>query len=168
MIDIKLVNDPEYRWNHKEEMAQIMPYYSERKKYGVEVLDYNTLRYENSLRIKPTINRRFDWNLFKSVVDMVPDNLDRSKTKESLQPKDRLHFEMRDMGECYLCGQINTYGSNNKYLSYNGGYRVSQLHHIIPNGRTTDENIITLCLHCHQLVHQILYLLGKWGFAKPL
>jgi 5-methylcytosine-specific restriction endonuclease McrA len=162
MIDIALINDPEYRWNHKEEMSRITPYYSERKKYGMDVLNYETLRYENQLKIKPDVKRRFDWDIFKSVIDMVPNNLDKTKKKQGLEPRDRLHFEMRDMGECHICGQINKYGY------YGNGYRVSQLHHIIPNGRTTNENIITLCLHCHQSVHQILYLLGKWGFAKPL
>lgn len=158
MIDFKLVNDPEYRWYHKKE---IFPYYVERKKYDIKVLDYDTLRRENSLKIKLDVKRCFDWDIFKSVIDIVPDNLDRSRKKQILEPRDRLHFEMRDMGKCHVCGQVNRYGY------YGNGYRISHLHHIIPNGQATDENIITLCLHCHQAVHQILYLLGKWSFAKP-
>lgn len=82
MIDIALINDPEYRWNHKEEMSRITPYYSERKKYGMDVLNYETLRYENQLKIKPDVKRRFDWDIFKSVIDMVPNNLDKTKKKQ--------------------------------------------------------------------------------------
>ena len=40
ITDTKLLNDPEYRWNHKEEMSKIMPYYHERKKFGLVVIDY--------------------------------------------------------------------------------------------------------------------------------
>jgi len=170
MTSIKLLNDPEYRWYHKEEMSKIMPFTSERKRLGIKVIDYEFLRDENDKKIKLCTDRDFDWDTFKSVVDRVPDDCNKLNSKKvSLQPKDRLHFERRDMGKCYICDQVNHYGSNNNYSLYTyNSYSVSQLHHIIPNGETSDRNIITLCVHCHQLVHQALYLTGKWRYSRPI
>jgi hypothetical protein len=38
---------------------------------------------------------------------------------------------------------------------------------VIPDGDVSDENIVTLCVHCHQIVHQILYVEGRWRYARP-
>jgi len=37
MTDLKLLNDPEYRWYHKEEMSKIIPFKSERDRLGIKV-----------------------------------------------------------------------------------------------------------------------------------
>jgi len=170
MTDLKLLNDSEYRWYHKEEMSKIMPYISERKRIGVKTLNYPKLRADNDAKIKINKSRCFNWSQLQSLVDRVPDKIDTSIKKGNLDDRDRLHFEKRDKGVCYICNQINYYGSHNPYL-YGKEYAsvgVSHLHHIIPNGGATDENIVTLCTHCHQIVHQILYLCGKWRYARPL
>jgi 5-methylcytosine-specific restriction endonuclease McrA len=163
------LNNPEYRWYHKEEMSKIMPYPTERKKFGIKILDYDKLRNENDLKIILNKNRMFDWTRLKYIVESVPLDLDRSSTKKTFQPKDRLHFESKHRGVCWICGQVNHYGSNNKYSCYTyTGYSVSHLHHIIPNGDISDDNIITLCVHCHQLVHHLLYMTGRWRYGNPL
>jgi hypothetical protein len=148
------LNDPEYRWLHKEEMATIMPFVSERNRLGVVVIDYEKRRAENNSTIKPNNERDFDWVIFKSLVERVPYNIDRSKSKTSLQPSDRLHFEKRDRGVCKVCGCVSK-------------YTICHLHHVIPNGDVSETNIITLCVHCHQIVHQALYLTGRWKFSRP-
>jgi hypothetical protein len=153
MTDINLLNDPEYRWNHKEEMSKIMPYPSIRNEIGIIVIDYEKLREEYLKTIKEKIINRLDWNIFKSLVEAVPYNTDKFRTKTKLQPADMYHFERRDNCKCLMCETVS---------------RHTQFHHIIPNGEVTDKNIVTLCLHCHQLVHQALYKTGRWKFARPL
>jgi hypothetical protein len=151
MTTLKQLNDPEYRWYHKEEMSKIMPFTSIRNKLGIAVIDYQNLRVENFSKIKEDKHRDFSWDRLHALIDVVPDGLDRTKSKSSIQPQDRLHFEKRFRCRCQVCGNTNT--SN-------------QLHHIIPTGEVTDENIVTLCFHCHSIVHEILFLSGKWKYSR--
>ena len=162
------LNDPEYRWYHKEEMSKIMPYVSERKRLGLKVLDYGELRQKNDLKIKEKTNHDLNWDLFQFLVDIEPSDIDPNRRKEGLDPKDRLHFECRDKGVCWICGSIYHYGSCNVYLYTQSDYKLSHLHHIIPNGPVANDNIATLCTHCHQMVHQALFIAGKWKFGRPL
>lgn len=162
------LNDPEYRWYHKEEMAKIMPYYTERKRLGVKIIDYEALRLTNAMKIKEKINHDLNWNAFRKLVEIDINSIDYTKKKSVLQPKDRLHFEVRDRGLCFICGSIYYYGSCNVYAYTQSNYKMSHLNHIIPNGDTTDENIVTLCTHCHQMVHQALFVAGNWRYGRPL
>ena len=113
-----------------------------------------------------------DWDKLKYLVDDgVPPNLDPNQKKKTIQPKEREAFEERDSGVCYLCNKKYPYGSNNMYLRSHGqniSYKVCHLHHVIPNGDTHPYNIVTLCTHCHQVVHQLLYIGGKWKFSRPM
>jgi hypothetical protein len=170
MTELSQLNDPEYRWYHKAELSEIMPYRSKRDQMKVKTLNYSKLREVNDSKIKPNKTRNFDWARLQVLVDSIPDNLDASIKKTNLDDKDRLHFEKRDKGTCFVCDQINHYGSTNPYLYgiVYAGTGLSHLHHIIPNGPVSDENIATLCTHCHQVVHHILYLCGKWRYARPL
>lgn len=162
------LNDPEYRWNHKTQLSKIMPHYHERKRLGIISLDYEKLRQENDDKIKEKTCHDLEWGFFKGLVDTLPNTIDKTRKKENLQPSDRLHFETRDKGVCYLCRSIYHYGSCNKYRSSEKTYKLSHLHHILPNGDVSDDNIITLCTHCHQMVHQALQVAGKWKYARPL
>lgn len=162
------LNDPEYRWYHKKEMEKIMPYVSERKRLGVIVLDYEKLRAENDMNIHVKTCHNLNWNAFKMLVEIDTEAIDYNEKKKALQPKDRLHFETRDKGLCFICGSIYRYGSCNVYAYTQTNYKLSHLHHIIPNGDTIDDNIVTLCTHCHQMVHQAMYVAGKWRYGRPL
>lgn len=169
MSDVNRLNDPEYRWYHPDEMARIMPYPTERARLGIIVIDYNKLRDDNDANIKLRTIHDLDWAKFKGLIDRIPYGaMNSSRKKETLQPKDRLHFETRDKGVCYLCGSVYKYGSCNVYAYSDTNYKLSHLHHVIPNGNVTDENIITLCTHCHQMVHQAMYVAGKWKYGRPL
>lgn len=109
-----------------------------------------------------------DWGRFKNLVEVyIPKNT-KNYSKETLQPKDRLKFEVRDKGICYICDSKFHYGSCNVYSGLNRTYKLSHLHHIIPNGDVSDDNIVTLCTHCHQLVHQAMYIAGTWKYGRPL
>jgi hypothetical protein len=154
MTDIKLLNNPEYRWNHKEEMSKIMPYISIRNELGIKVINYDKLRQEYLETIKEKKDKSFDWDKFRELVERVPllDTYDKSLKKTQLNPADMYHFERRDGCECYMCGTVSRY---------------TQFHHIIPYGSVVDDNIVTLCLHCHQLVHLALYMTKRWKFAMP-
>ncbi|MFA5715403.1 MAG: hypothetical protein WC998_06670 [Candidatus Paceibacterota bacterium] len=145
-IRTRELNDPEYRWYHKEEMSKIMPFVSERKRLGLKVIDYPKLRREFLSTIKEVRYHDLDWVLFKKLIDAVPTSVYNETTKKTLQPMDMYHFEKRDRCECYLCGTIS---------------RRTQLHHIIPTGDTSDKNIVTLCGACHKMVHIALYSSGK-------
>ena len=126
------------------------------------------LREENNETIIEYRNMDLNWDRFKRIIVEFPLNLDKDKQKEILKPKDRLKYEVRDKGRCYICGSIYPYGSCNVYLYTKTNYKLSHLHHIIPNGSIEDSNIITLCTHCHQMVHQALYINGVWNYARPL
>jgi len=162
MTELELLNDPEYRWYHKEEMSKIMPFTSERIRLGMVVIDYTKLRHDNSLLMKERAVHNFNFNNFKKLIDIIPTKIKNPHHKKTgLQPADRLHFEKRDLGVCFVCESVFRYGSNSsKRIS-------SHLHHIIPNGNTSDDNICTLCTHCHQMIHLALYASGKWKYARP-
>jgi hypothetical protein len=152
MIDLKKINDPEYRWQHKEEMSDIMRHTSKRNELGVKVLDYEKLRMEFYKKIKEGSCYDLDMDLFVRLVERVPKDLDRTKSKTGLQPADRYHFERRDRLTCYLCGTVS---------------KSCHLHHVIPNGDVSDDNIVTLCESCHKMVHLALFRSGRWRHAEP-
>jgi len=123
------------------------------------------LRLKNDLLIKENRSFELDWTRFRRLAEIHVTN--KNSTKQSLQPTDRLRFEMRDKGECYICGSVFHYGSCNIYSGLHGTCKLSHLHHIIPTGSVSDTNIVTLCVHCHQLVHQAMYVSGKWKYTRP-
>ena len=146
MPTISELNDPEYRWQHKEEMSKIMPYADKRKRLGVKIIDYPALRASYLSKIKEVRHHILDWVRFRHLIDSVPSSAYASASKTKLQPKDMYHFERRDKCRCYICGTVSRY---------------TQFHHIIPTGDTTDDNIVTLCISCHKMVHIALYTSGK-------
>lgn len=144
------LNDPEYRWYHKKEMKEILTSYHKRKELGVIVICYQDLREKYLNSIREVESRSLDWIRFKLLVDMVPLGLDRDKKKGNLEIRDMLHFERRDACKCYICGRVS---------------RFTQFHHIMPNGDISDENIVTLCYACHQMVHLSLHVAHKWKWT---
>lgn len=126
------------------------------------------LRSENEDKINENKNFDIDWERFKFLVYAPEKERDRNKKKISLQPKDRLKYEMRDKGVCFICGSTFCYGSSNIYLSDSKNYKLNHLHHIIPCGGIEDCNIVTLCTHCHQMIHQAMYIAGTWKYSRPL
>lgn len=90
----------------------------------------------------------------------IPDGLDRSIKKEKLTKELRSSITDRDELTCQICGLTGKYG--------NPGYSVPgklAIHHIIPNGKSDLDNLITLCRYCHNAVHQLLYSSGKWRYV---
>ena len=126
------------------------------------------LRHENDMGIQAGRYFNLDWERLKKLVNIRTTKADREGKKISLQPKNRLYFEKRDMGKCYVCGSVFHYGSCNVYSGNAHSYKQSHLHHIMPNGGIDDSNIVTLCTHCHQIVHQAMYVSGTWKYARPL
>lgn len=131
------------------------------------------LRDKNDAKIIEQQNHDIDWDRFKYlVVGCFPRDHDWNQKKVALQPKDRLKYEMRDKGFCYICRSCYHYGSCNVYLYTHlythTNYKLSHLHHVIPNGGVDDKNIVTLCTHCHQMVHQAMYIEGTWKYTRPL
>lgn len=90
----------------------------------------------------------------------IPHNLDRKIKKEPIPKKLRDEIVERDNYTCWVCGhegKENGYG--NPQWDILGFLHI---HHIIPNGKATEDNLVTLCKDCHQIVHTLLYLDGKW------
>lgn len=88
----------------------------------------------------------FDWDLFLLLTRDIPENLDRDKGKQPIPKEIKELVKKRDNNRCRLCGR-------NKNLI---------IHHIIPNGSSEPNNLVTLCRRCHVVVHQILAISGKW------
>ena len=112
-----------------------------------------------------------DWDELKELIDQVPDGLDRDQKKEPIPPKIKDSVRKRDGGICIVCSREYEYGSSNPYLRSQWDkitLKHSHLHHIIPNGDASPDNLITLCGYCHQTVHLLLFIMGKWKFARPV
>lgn len=116
------------------------------------------IEYENHRDISETIRnyenkkekakevRKIDYNMLLYLTKEIPDGLDFNKEKEPISPKIRKIITTRDRGICRLCNS-----SKGKHI-----------HHRIPNGGATEDNLFTLCTHCHQIAHELLYLDNKW------
>lgn len=80
----------------------------------------------------------------------IPVNLNMKPKKEIPSLKIKKEILKRDNHCCQLCGNVEK-------LS---------IHHIIPNGSATSINLVTLCKYCHQAVHLMLYVEGKWRYVN--
>lgn len=89
----------------------------------------------------------FNWDLLLKLTRDIPNNLDITKSKEVI-PKDVSEFIRNRDKVCKLCG-------SSKDLV---------VHHIIPNGPSTPDNLILLCRRCHYVVHLLLWVSGKWKY----
>lgn len=90
----------------------------------------------------------------------IPWYLDRKIKKEPIPKKLREKIVERDEYICRVCGHED---KENGYGNLQWGIPGSlHIHHIIPNGKATEDNLITLCDKCHKAVHLLLYLDGKW------
>lgn len=81
----------------------------------------------------------FDLNVLDMLLNHVPIYVEGKKEPYSTEMRDYIYE--RDNYECRLC-----------YSSWNGFH----CHHIIPNGSASEDNLITLCLKCHEIVHRLL------------
>ena len=108
--------------------------------------------------------RRINWSNLSRLTDDIPMGLDKSIKKKKIQPKQKEEYEKQDKGVCYVCGVRDSYGAMHHPIYVFAGHH--NLHHIVPNGPATRENIVTLCHHCHVLVHEILYITGKWPYSR--
>jgi 5-methylcytosine-specific restriction endonuclease McrA len=94
----------------------------------------------------------------------VPDGLKVNGRKpEPITPGVRQTITERDCLTCQICDVKGQYG--NKHWGIEGNLNI---HHIIPNGPATEDNLITLCKYCHTIVHHILYVSGKWYWVPRI
>lgn len=100
-----------------------------------------------------------DWEYFRCLVDSVPNNLDKQKKKKYIPPKTKEKIRERDT-VCKICGMHEKVGSD--------GNSNLHIHHIIPNGESTEGNLVLLCKSCHQAIHCFLYVSGKGRFVNVL
>lgn len=90
----------------------------------------------------------------------IPENLDLRVKKTQITKTVRRQIIERDKSTCQICGLVCRYG--------NPGFDVPgrlAIHHIIPNGPGTLDNVITICRYCHNAIHAILYASGKWRYV---
>ena len=92
----------------------------------------------------------FDLNLLDCLLNHVP-WYEEGKTKESFSIEMRDYIYARDNYMCHLC-----------HSSWNGLI----CHHIHPQGNITEDNLITLCLKCHEIIHRLLRNRG-YPFTIP-
>lgn len=104
-----------------------------------------------------------NWMRLRAIIENVPSDLDRTKKKEPIKETTREKIYKRDKGVCFICGSIGEYGCKNPYNDSTGRHNI---HHIIPNGKSADYNLVTLCEHCHRVVHEILYIEGRWRYTR--
>lgn len=96
--------------------------------------------------------KNMNFELLKKIVIDVPENLDRTKKKETIEREIQILIKNRSNNTCELCGN----------------YPSKLIHHIIPNGASSLDNLIDLCRNCHDAVHVLLFTSGKWKYPyKP-
>lgn len=122
---------------------------------------------KNAVSYLPLENSKINWNTLYMLTWGIPDNLDKTSKKEQIPRKVRDLVRARDNLTCIMCNKVDLNGYGYKNI-YNGNLGRLQMHHIIPNGSATEENIVTLCNHCHQIVHGILYVEGKWRYTRVI
>ena len=102
-----------------------------------------------------------DYDILLKLTHDVPDGLDRTAKKEPVSKATRDIIQQRDGFKCILCSSVHVrYATNPRADNYKEGVHI---HHILPNGLAVTDNLITLCETCHDLVHLILYIEGKWN-----
>lgn len=101
---------------------------------------------------------KIDWEYLKLLVDRVPSNLNKNIKKQRVS--DEVKKKIRKKHQCSLCGKLDKVGTD--------GNSILQIHHIIPNGKGTEENLEILCKYCHQVVHNLLFVTGKWRFTNVM
>ena len=105
------------------------------------------------------------------LINLVPHDLNRKTKKDPLPKKTRQNVVEKDKGVCFICSKTFEYGSSNPYLMSPGErptLKHSHIHHVIPNGSNDPENLVTLCGYCHQAIHLLLFIEGKWNYTRPI
>jgi hypothetical protein len=99
----------------------------------------------------------FDYDLLLSLTREVPRVRDHSHANESVPDQVRDQVIARDGGACRLCRF-----TSDRFGTWSG-WNPDQLgvHHVLPGGPATPENLVSLCTRCHKLVHHILVRDGK-------
>ena len=101
-----------------------------------------------------------DYEIFLELTRDVPMGLDRATKKEQVDKTMRDIIYQRDGFVCAMCSsEYNQYATDHRSENHQEGVHI---HHIIPNGSATPCNLVTLCEECHDLVHVMLYVDGKW------
>ena len=95
-----------------------------------------------------------NWVFLKQLVDNA-EKTDFSKKRYYITDKVRIKVKNRDK-ECKICGKKEK--------------KVGDLHihHINPKEKSVENNLTILCGNCHQVVHSLLYVVGKYKFVDAL
>ena len=102
-----------------------------------------------------------NYNLLFKLTHDVPDGLDHTIKKEPVTKAIREAIHCRDGFKCAMCSSMYSgYAVYPRTDDYQPGVHI---HHIIPNGSATPDNLITLCEKCHDLTHLLLYIDKKWN-----
>jgi 5-methylcytosine-specific restriction endonuclease McrA len=92
-----------------------------------------------------------DYNKLIHLIDDLPEYPRKRDKKKPASATIKSAVKERDKNVCQICG-------------YSSDYNDLEVHHIIPWGDSTPENLISLCSHCHRAVHTLLYVAKKWRF----
>jgi 5-methylcytosine-specific restriction endonuclease McrA len=95
-----------------------------------------------------------DWDLLKRLTDDVPYGLERETERKHIPRKVRDELLRAHGYRCQLCGRRET--------------GPLHLHHRLPHAESTADNLVVLCRCCHQTVHCLLHVQGKWRFVNVL
>ena len=114
--------------------------YEKHRNYIPEVAEKEDkqLEYEQSLKVCYT--------RLLYLTEAVQTGLDFNVVRQRISPKMKMKIRERDSDICYICNRKNS----------------PHIHHRVPNGLANEENLYTLCARCHDVVHSLMYLDGKW------
>ena len=96
--------------------------------------------------------------LLDALVNEVPEHDGKKWEREDIPDKIKREVLERDHYRCRVCGKGSEKRKKRKKAS---GLVV---HHIIPDGPSTPDNLITLCRTCHMYVHRMLNMKG-WPYS---
>ncbi|MDO8871788.1 MAG: HNH endonuclease [Methanoregula sp.] len=103
----------------------------------------------------------YNYDLFLKLTRDVSEGLDKTKKIEKITLKCREIVTERDDLTCKICGLQDEHGRGPW-----GKKGIIALHHIIPTGESSPENIVSLCKYCKNAVNLVLYRSGKWKYIR--
>lgn len=112
------------------------------------------------IQIKKQINKLLiikngviDYDVLKKLVDDIPFHNPLFDNKENVSPLMKSIILDRDR-TCILCHGT----SGNEYLD---------VHHVIPGTNANQDNLVLLCMSCHEIVHLLLKRKGyRYGIYR--
>ena len=91
------------------------------------------------------MKEKIRWEVLRTLVEHA-EPCEKGEERRLIPPRVRLQVKAERDNRCEVCGR---------------SAEPLHLHHMQPCGPSEPWNLVQLCQHCHQAVHNLLYVAGK-------